>query len=155
MVQIGLIGAAIILPAVCHLAGLPVRWILPMHWPALLAGVLYGWRAGLLVGALSPASNWLITGYPLPPVLIAMTLEITAYGFIAGWAREKLGWNGFASVGLAAVAGRAVFIVTIFLTVGYSGMFKEYIIAAMTPGLVAGAAQTGVMGGMTIWREYT
>lgn len=151
--QTGLIAAAILLPALCHLAGLPVRWILPMHWPALLAGLLYGWRGGLIVGVLSPISNYLITGYPLPPVLPAMTLEIAAYGFVSGWLRERFGWNGFAATGTAVAVGRAVFIATVFLTAGYSGAFGEYLLAAMIPGIVAGVLQVGVMGVVGMWKD--
>lgn len=144
--QTALVAAVVLLPALAHWEGLPVRWLLPMHWPVLFAGVIYGWRGGLLVGALAPASNWLITGYPLPPVLPAMTLELAAYGVVAGWLRERHGWNGFAATGAALVAGRLVFIATVWMTTGYSGPFGTYLAAAMAPGLVAGAAQAGVMG---------
>ncbi len=144
--QLALVASAVLLPAAAHLMGAPVRWLLPMHWPVLLAGILYGWRGGLLVGALSPTSNWLITGFPLPLVLPAMTLELATYGLVAGLLRERLGWNGFSSTAGAVIAGRLVFIATVWMTAGYQGAFGGYLIAAMTPGFVAGVAQVGVMG---------
>ena len=144
--QLAFIVAAVGLPALMHMTGAPVRWLLPMHWPVLLAGILYGWRGGLLIGALSPASNWLITGFPLPPVLPAMTLELATYGLVAGLLREKLNWNGFSATAGALVAGRLVFIATIWLSAGYQGAFGAYLVAAMTPGLVVGAVQVGAMG---------
>ncbi len=146
LVQLALVGAAVILPALSHLLGLPVRTLLPMHWPVLAAGVLLGWRGGLLVGALSPASNWLITGYPLPLVLPAMTLELAAYGFVAGWFRERLGWNAFGATAMGILAGRALFIAAIWLTNGYTGLFGEYLIMALMPGIYAAAVQVGIIG---------
>jgi len=151
--QVGLIAAAIVLPAIAHLAGLPVRWLLPMHWPALLAGMLYGWRGGLIVGLLSPVSNYLITGFPLPPVLPAMTVEIAIYGFLTGWLRERFGWNGFSATGAAVLAGRAAFVAAVFLTTGYQGAFGAYLLAAMLPGLAAGVLQVGVMGFVGLHRD--
>jgi len=151
--QVGLVAAAIVLPAIAHLAGLPVRWLLPMHWPAILAGILYGWRGGLIVGLLSPVSNYIITGYPLPPVLPAMTLEIATYGFVTGWLRERHLWNGFSATGMAALLGRAVFVATVFLTTGYQGAFGAYLFAALLPGFAAGVLQVGVMGFVGLHRD--
>ncbi len=117
-----------------------------MHWPVLLAGILLGWRGGLVVGGLSPVSNWLITGFPLPLVLPAMTLELATYGFVTGWFRERYGWNGFGATAIGIAAGRLMFIATVWLTNGYAGQFGAYLVVAMLPGLYAAVAQVGVMG---------
>jgi hypothetical protein len=58
--------AAAALPAVSHLSGFPVRWILPMHWAVLLAGLTDGWRAGAAIGLLAPAASFLLLGMPYP-----------------------------------------------------------------------------------------
>ncbi|MFH0765684.1 MAG: ECF transporter S component [Calditrichota bacterium] len=140
-VPVGFVAAAVAAPAVCHLLGAPVRWILPMHWPILLAGLLYGWRAGLLTGLAAPTSNWLLTGYPLPMVLPAMTLELMVYGFLSGWLVEKRRWNRFLAISVAVLTGRLVFLTAVILTHGYKGEFSEYFVAAMIPGLAGAVGQ--------------
>ena len=66
--QFGLVLAgAWALPALIHLLGLPVRQLLPMHWPAILAGLVYGWRSGAVIGAASPIVSYLISGMPSEP----------------------------------------------------------------------------------------
>ena len=42
--ELGMIGAAVALPALCHLTGAPVTVLLPMHWPVIAAGLFCGWR---------------------------------------------------------------------------------------------------------------
>lgn len=140
LIHLGLVAAAILLPAVAHLSGAPVRWLLPMHWPVILAGLMLGWRSGLLVGLLAPTSNWLLTGYPLPMVLPAMTVELAIYGFASGWLMQR-GWKPILSVAIAALIGRLFFITTVALTAGYAGVFWAYLPAAMLPGLFAGVLQ--------------
>ena len=62
LAQLGLAAAAIALPAACHLLNAPVRALLPMHWPVLLAGLVFGWRGGLAVGLLVPLSSFALSG---------------------------------------------------------------------------------------------
>ncbi len=64
MANMELLASALVLPAIAHLLGAPVRWILPMHWPAVLAGLVYGWRGGLVVGALAPLVSFILSGTP-------------------------------------------------------------------------------------------
>ena len=139
--QIGLIVLAVVLPAVAHMTGGPVRWMLPMHWPILLAGLLYGWRGGLTVGLLAPITNWALTGYPAPLVLPAMIVELATYGFVSGWLREQAGWKGIYSVVTAVICGRIVFITAILAGGSFTGQFGTYLFAAMLPGLPAGVLQ--------------
>lgn len=145
LIQALLVSSAVVLPAIAHISGLPVRWLLPMHWPVLLAGLIYGWRSGLAVGLLAPAVNWMFTGFPLPAVIPAMTVELAVYGVVTGYLVEKSGWNRFSAVAAALITGRILFLVTILATGGYSGIFSEYFIAAILPGLVAGSLQIGTL----------
>lgn len=146
-----LLLAAFALPAAMHAAGLPVRTLLPMHWPVLLAGLVYGWRSGALLGAACPILSWAISGWPQPPVLPAMTLELAAYGGIAGAQRERAGWNGFAAVGTALLVGRAIFVVAATAT-GWTGSdLPEYLSAALAPGLVAAALQIALLPPLARW----
>ena len=145
LIQLGFIGAAVALPAMAHLMGLPVRWLLPMHWPVILAGLLYGWRGGLIVGLLSPASNWLLTGYPLPLKLLPMMLELAVYGGLTGWLVER-GWRSWKAMTLSLVAGRVVFLGTILTLGATDGMgFWTFTGAAVLPGLAAGAVMVVIL----------
>ena len=139
-IQIGLVIAAVMLPAFAHLFGAPVRWLLPMHWPIILAALIYGWRGGATVGILAPFTNWFLTGYPILIKAFPMTIELVAYGLIIGWLREK-GWNAFAAVATGLIAGRIIFILVILSTGANEVPFVPYLVAAMLPGLVAGVFQ--------------
>jgi uncharacterized membrane protein len=136
-----LLSASFLLPTAAHLAGLPVRQLLPMHWPVLLAGLCYGGRAGALVGLAAPGLSFLLSGMPYPPMIPPMTVELGAYGFLAGFARERLRWNAFAATALALVGGRLVFVAIAWATGATGAGLLPYLTAAMLPGLPAAAAQ--------------
>jgi len=138
--QAGLIAAAVMLPAVAHLTGAPVRWLLPMHWPIIFAALIYGWRGGATVGLMAPFSNWLLTGYPILIKAFPMTLELATYGFIIGWLRQR-GWHAFAAVATGLAAGRIIFLAVILFTGANELPVTQYLTAAMLPGLVVGVAQ--------------
>jgi hypothetical protein len=137
--------ASFLFPAAAHLSGLPVRYLLPMHWPVIFVGLCYGWRAGTAVGLAAPGLSYLISGMPLPAILPAMTLELAAYGFITGFFREMLRWNGYLSVLTAIVSGRILFLSTVLLTGAAGDSFPAYLKAAMIPGLAAAAVQTIIL----------
>jgi hypothetical protein len=143
--------AAVVLPALSHLAGLPVRWLLPMHWAVLLAGLTYGWRSGAVIGLLAPSASFLLSGMPLPQVLPAMTLELAAYGLVAGLARQVWRWSGTTSTVLAIVAGRAVFAAMAFVT-GYAGRGAAVDLGTvLLPGLIAAVAQVLLLPVVARW----
>ncbi len=142
VVQIALLAAAaILLPAAAHATGLPVRWLLPMHWPVILAGLCYGWRSGAAIGLLAPFASFLISGMPLPHILPAMTVELAAYGLIAGFARQGLHLNWFLSSAAALIGGRIVFLAYVLAFRSVSQPFGDYLVAAMLPGIPAAIAQ--------------
>ena len=70
-----------------HLAG---PTYLPMHIFVLLAGLLFGWRAGLIVGFFSPIISYAISGMPVPAVLPQIVAELSVYGLVGGLLREKV-----------------------------------------------------------------
>ncbi len=146
-----LLLAAFVLPAAFHRLGLPVRLLLPMHWPVLLAGLVYGWRSGALVGAACPALSFALSGWPLPAVLPAMTLELVIYGAVAGALRERAGWNRFAATAAAILAGRAIFLATAIAT-GWTGPdIPRYLGTAMAPGLAAALLQIALLPLLARW----
>lgn len=81
----------VLIPWVCHyvhpLAGLT---FLPMHIFVILAGLLFGWRAGLLVGLFTPLISFGVSGMPVLAILPRITVELSAYGLAAGFLRGKL-----------------------------------------------------------------
>ena len=137
--QVLLVAAAVLLPSICHLTGAPVRALLPMHWPVLLAGLVYGWRSGLIIGALSPLVSFALSGMPSVEVLPLMGFEIAAYGLIAGLARQTFKLNGFVSVIIALIVGRVVALAAVVFVSHVSA--AQYFTAAMLPGMAAAIAQ--------------
>jgi len=139
--EVILVAAAIILPIVAHMLNAPVRYLLPMHWAIILAGLVYGWRAGALAGLVVPSISYLVSGMPLPNVLPSMTAELLLYGFVAGILREKTGLNAFASVVIALIVGRIGFIAFALFTNSEVTNFASYFRAALIPGLGAAVCQ--------------
>ena len=140
--QFGLVlAAAWALPAFVHLLGLPVRQLLPMHWPAILAGLVYGWRSGAVIGLLSPIVSFAIAGMPRPAVLPSMTFELAAYGAIAGLMVEVLRRNRFEAALVSVIGGRLVFLAVMLVTGAIATPFGAYLQAAMLPGLPAAIVQ--------------
>ncbi len=103
---------AVISPVLLHSFHLPVFVILPMHWSVLMAGMIYGWRAGVIAGVFSPLLSFFLTGMPLPQVLPLIVVELTLYGFVPGMIREKTSMNSFFAVFIGLIAGRAGFVFT-------------------------------------------
>jgi hypothetical protein len=144
---LGLIGAAVLLPAIAHVLQLPVRWLLPMHWPVILAGLVYGWRAGVVAGLLSPLVSFALSGMPPQPFLPTMTAELAAYGLLAGVLRSSVRMNAFASVALALVAGRLVAIgASLVLGAALPALLPTY-----GPGVPAALAQVVLLPLLAAW----
>ena len=103
-----------------HLAG---PTFLPMHIFVLLAGLLFGWRAGLIVGLLTPFASNIISGVPVLGILPQIAVELSAYGLVAGVLREKLNLRVIWSLLGAMIGGRlALFfsMLLIYLILGES-----------------------------------
>lgn len=105
--EIAFIATTILLPIAAHMLGWPVFIALPMFWGVMLSGVVFGWKAGLLVGALSPGLNFLLTGMPIAPLVPIMTVELAIYGALPSLLRDRL-FRGNLYLGMAGamVAGR-------------------------------------------------
>jgi len=85
------IALDVLVPWACHhvhpLAG---PTFLPMHIFVILAGLLFGWRAGLLVGLFTPLISFGVSGMPVLAILPRITVELGAYGLAGGFLRGKL-----------------------------------------------------------------
>lgn len=86
-----------------HLAG---PTFLPMHIFIFAAGLLFGWRVGLIVGFLTPLASYAVSGMPGLPVLPQIVVELSAYGLIAGMLRERFSLRVVWSLLGAMIAGR-------------------------------------------------
>ncbi|MEW6685922.1 MAG: ECF transporter S component [Candidatus Edwardsbacteria bacterium] len=149
--QVLLIAAAVVLPVVSHLFGAPVRFLLPMHWPVILAGLVYGWRAGILTGALAPIVSYFLSGLPLPNILPSMTVELLTYGLVTGLLRELVRFNPFFSVAIALVLGRIVFILSVRFGTSVTTSHLDYFRAALTPGIIAAFLQIALLPFLAKW----
>ncbi|MBM4161160.1 MAG: ECF transporter S component [Ignavibacteria bacterium] len=141
LVELLLIAAAIVFPALAHLADAPVRFLLPMQCSVILAGLIYCWRGGVLAGLVAPIASFLLSGSPSLSVLPSMTAELATYGFVTGIFREKVDGNPFLSVVIALVAGRAFFVVFVLITKRVTTNYMLCFTAALFPGLIAAAYQ--------------
>jgi ECF transporter, substrate-specific component len=127
--------ASFVLPAAAHLAGLPSQVLLPMHWPVILAGLCYGWRSGALIGLFAPLASFMLSGMPPPHILPAMSVELAAYGFLAGFARQGLRYGWFTSNAISLIGGRVVFLTVALLMGSIAAPFTDYLVTSMLPGI--------------------
>lgn len=113
----GFVALSVGVPWATHLIAGPVagRTFLPMHFFVLCAGLLLGWRSGLVAGLLSPIISFTLTGMPPAFVLLPLTLEITTYGLISGLLRRRLRGNVWLPLIGALLAGRIVVMIAISL----------------------------------------
>ncbi|MGD0353761.1 MAG: ECF transporter S component [Dehalococcoidia bacterium] len=106
---------AVFVPWVFHQFHLAGPTFLPMHIFVLIAGLLFGWRAGLLVGLFTPVTSYFISGMPALNVLPQVVIEVSAYGLIAGMLREKYHLRTIWSLLGAIIGGRMALLLAISL----------------------------------------
>lgn len=111
-----LVGLGIILPfATSHGFGIAGTVLLPIHIPVLICGLLCGPWYGLLVGAILPLINCILTSMPpLYPMLPIMTGELAVYGLISGLLLHKTHLKSskmgvYVSLVVAMILGRATY----------------------------------------------
>ena len=144
---------AVAFPAICHLTGAPVSFLLPMHWTIILGGLVYGWRGGMVSGLISPVLSYLITGMPFPPMILPMTAELFTYGAVTGFAKERLNLNAFVSVAIALISGRIVYVFAIYIF--SNGLnIPGYLESALLPGIAAGVLQIALIPSIAkFWKK--
>lgn len=145
--QLLLVSAAVVLPAVSHWFDFPVRWLLPMHWPVILAGLVYGPVGGSVVGLLSPPVSFALSGMPPVTSLPVMMIELCAYGLVTGLLRGTFRWNTYAGIAIALIVGR-------ILAMGITLLFgapATAVVFAYAKGLPAGLAQVALLPVVAKW----
>jgi hypothetical protein len=109
----GFVSLAVATPWVFHQFYLAGPTFLPMHIFVLLAGLLFGWRAGLMVGFFTPLVSYGVSGMPVLTILPQIVVEISFYGLVAGMLREKLNLRVIWSLIGAMIAGRLALLLTV------------------------------------------
>ena len=108
-------------PWICHIIHpLAGPMFLPMFFFILLAGVLFGWRAGILVGRLTPLISYGIAGMPSPQVLPRIITEATFYGLAAGILHGHFKFGVLPSIIGAIAIGRLAALAELTLILGGS-----------------------------------
>src|SRR4030042_1191949 len=79
------------------------------------AGLMFGWRSGLLVGLFTPLVSYFISGMPALNVMPQVVIEVSAYGFIAGILREKYNLRTIWSLLGAIIGGRLALLLAILV----------------------------------------
>jgi thiamine transporter ThiT len=120
--------------------------LLPMHIPVLIAGFVCGGPYGFIVGLIIPVLRSLLFGMPpLFPTAVAMTFELAAYGFMAGFLYKLLPKKNlyiYAALILSMISGRIVWGIASVILYGISGSpfgFEAFIGGAVInaiPGII-------------------
>lgn len=163
-----LLAVGIVLPQVLHLTGGPTygATFLPMHIPVLIAGLLLGPVYGLIIGGITPALSFMITGMPMIARLPFMVIELCAYGIASGFFYHTAGFSRFRfprrfhatgdtgqgvsnperltgiyiSLIFSMIVGRFVYAFGLLLTGRFFGLEKA------DPAAVLTAVTTGIVG---------
>ena len=97
---------------------------LPMQYFVFIGGLVFGWRAGLVVGLISPVISYCLSGMPVLPVLPQIVLEISVYGVAAGLLREKLSLGIAWSLAGAMIAGRLALFAFLVVQSSFSAVYS-------------------------------
>ena len=106
---------SVAVPWAFHQFHLAAPTFLPMHIFIFVAGLLFGWRAGLSVGFLTPLASYAVSGMPLLPLLPQIVVELSAYGLVAGILRERFNLRVLWSLLGAMIAGRLALLLVVLV----------------------------------------
>lgn len=117
--------------------------LLPMHIPVILCGLICGPMQGLMVGLLTPLLRSLLFSMPpFYPTALAMSAELAAYGWTAGFlyhhSRWSCLWALYKSLLAAMLAGRMVYGLSMLVLLGLNGSaytMEAFITGAFLSGL--------------------
>lgn len=154
LVETVFVAATVLMPIAAHTLGWPVFVVLPMFWGVMLSGVVFGWKTGLVVGALSPVLNFVLTGMPIAPLVPIMTVELAVYGALpALLAQKAFRGNLYIGMAISMVVGRLVVLAGFLMFLGGPEGLPGWLSMQFLPGLPMQAAQIAlvpILGGMII-----
>lgn len=133
------IALGVLIPIAFHMVGSGPA-LLPMHLPALLAGLFLGPLPGLIVGLSSPVLSCFLTGMPPPlPLAPIMAGELGVYGLTSGWLHRRQRLSPFVSLLTSMIAGRMTAGLVVAVLAGVFGFTQLrpvfFVKAAVTTGL--------------------
>jgi len=135
-----LIALGVLVPMIFHQFGVAGKVFLPMHFPVIVAGLLFGPFSGLLVGLFSPVLSFLLTGMPPFPTVVVMVPELVTYGAVIGWLYQKRGLNIWIALVSSMVAGR------LSLALAWWAVARLLSLSVSPLAFVVGGIVTGVPG---------
>lgn len=113
-----LVASGILLPVLFHMLGLGSVF-LPMHIPALIAGMMLPWPYALGVGVLTPVLSALLTGMPpVFPMLPIMVVELGVYALSGSLLAHKAGWKPVVALLTSMLLGRVAASLAAYVMVG-------------------------------------
>jgi len=129
---------------VSHAWGIQGTYLLPMHIPVLLCGLLLGWEYGLICGIFTPALSTLFTGMPPAyPMLPIMLCELATYGLISGLLYSKLKKifpiaRLYISLIVAMICGRVIYglVYSILLFANNGPLKAASVLVAVSTGII-------------------
>lgn len=132
-----LLAIGIVLPYFFMLFGTGAgKLFSPMDLTILLAGLILGWRYGLVLGILTPLLSSVLTGMPpMFPIAIAMMVQLGIMGIITGLLRNKT--NNFVNVIIAEIVSNIIYAILLVFLLGMKGHHIA-IIGSLTSVFVVG-----------------
>jgi hypothetical protein len=133
------VALAVSIPWACHTihpgAG---PTFLPLFFFVLLSGAFLGWRAGALVGLLTPLISYGLSGMPVVQLLPSIISQATVYGLAAGLFYRHVRCGLFISLVGANVAGRlaAFFLMAQIADLDYATHLAWSALQTGWPGIV-------------------
>lgn len=98
-----LLAGSLALPFALHLFGVAGQIFMPIYLFALLAGLVYGWRCGILIGMLAPLISFSITQMPPAVLLPFVVVKAVSLGLVSGIIVEQLKGKRLYAAGICAV----------------------------------------------------
>jgi hypothetical protein len=80
----------------------------PLYFLVPLISLLFGWRAGVLVGFFLPVFSYYLSGMPVLSNLPIVLSQSVAYGFFSGYAVEKLKFNVWVALLASLIVARFI-----------------------------------------------
>jgi len=116
------IALGIVLPQAVHMIGGPGvgSIFLPMHIPAIIAGMLLGPVSGMVVGMLSVVVGFTL-GMPPMPIAPFMFIEIGVYGLVAGYLAKNRKVNLYLTLIITMLLGRLASLVSMNIAISLLG----------------------------------
>ena len=126
--------AAVYTPVMIHFFGgvNAGQKFLPMPFFVLLAGILLGWRAGLVTAIAAPLISFLLSGMPAINILPFIILQLAVLGLVSGILRKKM--DVFFSLCGAIFAGWLAIGISLFLFSRIDAL--NYVITGLKNGLI-------------------